>query len=244
MNVLVVLLLCFHKYIPLEGLQLAPYLPSLAPPSERAKFLQAAAAQGDAALIGFIHKSDPLAWDSGDAWRRVHGTTALHAAAESSNAFAVRALIALGANVSAVDDQHRTPLHITARADGALRATVELLAAGAEVDAATLSGVTPLMEAVLHGAPTTVAVLLYAGADRGKALDGGFSVAVQALQKRHPEISGRILGALPVYTPDYYNYKCQQDDPHFRSVYLGSIERNSTDSLFRTSLHHSCDLLT
>ncbi|KAK7864740.1 hypothetical protein R5R35_013618 [Gryllus longicercus] len=140
MNVLVVLLLCFHQYIPLEGLRLAPYQPSLAPPSERAKFLQAAAAQGDAALIGFIHKSDPLAWESGDAWRRVHGTTALHAAAESSNALAVRALIALGANVSAVDGLHRTPLHITARADGALDATKELLAAGAEVNSLNLFG--------------------------------------------------------------------------------------------------------
>ncbi|GLH06582.1 Transient receptor potential channel pyrexia [Gryllus bimaculatus] len=244
MNVLVVLLLCFHQYIPLEGLQLAPYLPSLAPPSERAKFLQEAAAQGDAALIGFIHKSDPLAWESGDAWRRVHGTTALHAAAESSNGFAVRALIALGANVSTVDDQHRTPLHITARADGALAATIELLAAGAEVDATTLSGVTPLMEAVLHGASNTFAVLLHAGADRGKAPDGGFSVAVQALQKRDPQIYGRILGASPVYASEYYNYPCRGDDPHFQSVYLGSTKWNSTDSLFRTSLHHTCDLLT
>jgi ankyrin repeat protein len=88
-------------------------------------------------------------------WRSpVTGWTALHAAAENSHPDAIRALVAAGASVHALDDRGWTPLHwaVDAEIDKAvqhggvpdLRTTQCLLDCGADPHAAAPDGSTPM----------------------------------------------------------------------------------------------------
>jgi Ankyrin repeats (many copies) len=102
------------------------------------------------------------------------GDTALHVAAAAYQQDVARALLDLGANVSAANRRHARPLHYAV--DGApgasrwdpraQRAMVELLLdAGADVGAVTKEGTTPLHRAVRNRCAEAVAALLEGGAD-------------------------------------------------------------------------------
>ena len=90
------------------------------------------------------------------------GRTPLHFAAANNNSGAADALVAAGADVTAVDSRRRTPLHWAARS-GCLALVDLLLARGARV-VADESGYTPLYWAVDAQDLATVQSLLGAGA--------------------------------------------------------------------------------
>jgi ankyrin repeat protein len=94
------------------------------------------------------------------------GMTALHWAAERSDAPMVEVLVSAGANVAALTRiGHYLPLHLAAR-NGSAPVVQALLKAGASVSArTTTSGVTPLHLASSAGQVDVVGLLLDRGAD-------------------------------------------------------------------------------
>lgn len=91
------------------------------------------------------------------------GNTALIHAAAAGAAAAVRALIAAGAQVDAVDAGDATALHAAALIGHAEIASL-LIRAGAKVDARMVCGATPLCCAATIGSEETLKALLAAGA--------------------------------------------------------------------------------
>jgi ankyrin repeat protein len=86
-------------------------------------------------------------------------------AAKSGDVAEIERQIAAGADPNALDGTaKRSPLHWAA--DGGHLAAIDaLLKAGARLDGASSSGVTPLMEAAISGNTTAVNALVAAGAD-------------------------------------------------------------------------------
>jgi uncharacterized protein len=93
------------------------------------------------------------------------GMTALHWAAEHSDADLASLLLYAGANLRATTRLGGyTPLHLASRA-GAVAVIRALVAAGADVNARTTTGATPLMFAAASGAAEAVNALLELSAD-------------------------------------------------------------------------------
>ena len=76
--------------------------------------------------------------------------TALHEAAERSQADEVKRLLKYGANVAARDEHGWTALHYVARGDGNVAVVTALLAHGADAAARTTAGQTPRDVATRH----------------------------------------------------------------------------------------------
>jgi ankyrin repeat protein len=122
--------------------------------------LHYAALRGDAVMIDELFGAGALI----DA-RDHDGGTPLHEAAAWGLTDAARALVDRGADVNAVEGpSNRTALHWAARADHRPLADF-LLGAGADPNATTVAGWTPLHEASAIGCDAIVAMLLAAGAD-------------------------------------------------------------------------------
>ncbi len=123
--------------------------------------LLSAVLAGDAARV-----SELLAAGAAIDTRDRSSDTPLHHAATNGLTDMVALLIQAGADVNAVNWDDETPL-LAVTADGEARHDVirQLLAAGANVDTADSSGVTPLMWAVTNKDPVAVVLLLEAGAD-------------------------------------------------------------------------------
>jgi cytohesin len=92
------------------------------------------------------------------------GETALHAAADTGNPEAMKALITAGAEVDARDDPGHTALYACA-CTGRREEMAVLIAAGADVNARAPDGGTPLMSAALCGQADVVSLLLASKAD-------------------------------------------------------------------------------
>lgn len=118
--------------------------------------------------------------------------TALHVAAAAHRPKVARALIALGARLDARNRRGATALHYAA--DGgpgspgwnpaAQAATIALLiAAGADPNAADMSGVTPLHRAVRTRCAAAVDALLAGGADVGRANGNGSTAMMLAVRQ-------------------------------------------------------------
>ena len=96
---------------------------------------------------------------------RWNGETALMIAARSGNAEAVKALLAHGAKVDAVESHKGQNALMWAAAEGHADVVDVLIQAGADVKAASKAGFTPLVFAAQKGDAKSVASLLQAGAD-------------------------------------------------------------------------------
>ena len=100
--------------------------------------------------------------------RAKFGKTALHEAVLSQDKSSVERLLHDGANVSAKDDQGNTPLHLglnhPAQDDNSAAIVLTLIAKGADLDAQSHIGLTPLLLATQHNNLQALELLLNEGA--------------------------------------------------------------------------------
>jgi ankyrin repeat protein len=119
-------------------------------------------------------------------------TPSLIAAAKSSDAAAVRALIQKKADVNEAEGDGATALHWAAYRDD-LESADLLIRAGANVNAANDLGATPLWNASLNGSTAMVRRLLEAGANPNLALIAGETPLMVASRSGKAEIAAQLL---------------------------------------------------
>ena len=88
------------------------------------------------------------------------GARPLHLAAYGGCAATMGALLELGVDIHAVDEDGRTPLHYASSSE----AVQSLLEAGADLHRRNICGATPLFEAAHYGYVAAVTALMQAGA--------------------------------------------------------------------------------
>lgn len=122
------------------------------------------------------------------------GLADVHRAAAFGTLADLRRALDLGADASARGADDLTPLHLAVR-DGAL--TGLLLERGAEVDARTTHGATPLVLAAWYGGDSRAAeLLLAAGADpNARAHEDGMTPLLRAVRAGKPELVTRLVAA-------------------------------------------------
>jgi uncharacterized protein len=114
-------------------------------------------------------------------------------AVKSGNREAVRALLKQPSSAfKGVEGDGTTALHWAVRADD-LEMVRLLLAAGADVKAATREGVTPLSLAAVNGSVRMTEVLLEAGADANAVMPEGETVLMTAARTGRPEVIETLL---------------------------------------------------
>ncbi|KAK7863414.1 hypothetical protein R5R35_006494 [Gryllus longicercus] len=198
--------------------------------SETEALLKEAIDSKDAALFFFIHKHCP------DALKNVDLDAALFKV--HPQPMFVRGLLALGANVSTRNSEGETLLHLVARGSPfSVLLITELLLAGAEVDALTYKGDTPLMSAIVSDQASITYELLKAGADRKKTTAFANSLVLWTIKNR--KRIAPILFGLKALSSDNYCESSLKLEIDFQSSFLDYIS-NSTDSLLRTNIHKSC----
>lgn len=162
------------------------------------------------------------------------GTTPLMIAAQSSRPHEMLStLIAVGADLGAVDRRGRTALHYAARDHGHHAAVALLVAAGAEVDAADDEGWTPLHLAATRNQNVMVTeTLLRVGASSDVKASGGQTPIQQAAGHNN----ATVLGLLFAHSSD----PCAPDNDGRLALRL--VEAN--DLVFGTAeyweLHNRC----
>ena len=93
------------------------------------------------------------------------GIKPLHLACAKDRTDFVKSLLNLGANPNEVEQTNKTALHVAASESRESDEILKMLvAAGAEIDAVTIGGETPLMKALYFGRPHAVKFLLESGA--------------------------------------------------------------------------------
>lgn len=120
------------------------------------------------------------------------GNTALHFAAASGKADALKLLIQAGGNVNARNQKDRTVL-MCAAAEGSSAALKALLAAGADVNAVSKDGRTALMEACRANRPEMILPLVKAGASLEAKDAAGIPALVHAVLGKSPECVRLLL---------------------------------------------------
>ena len=124
------------------------------------------------------------------------GATRLHyMAAGNGNPAGVAALLNAGADVTARDEDDRTPLHWAAGSNGNPAVIEVLLAAGADVAALDDSGRMPLHMAAVSNDPAVVEALLAAGADVAALDDSGRMPLHIAAVSNDPAVVEALLAA-------------------------------------------------
>jgi len=121
------------------------------------------------------------------------GTTALHWAVHRNQLGAAKLLINAGANVATPNEFGVCPLSL-ACTNGNSRMIETLLDAGADPDAALLTGETPLMTAARSGGLGAVSILLKYGAKVNVAEPIRKQTALMwALSEKHPNVARRLI---------------------------------------------------
>ena len=124
--------------------------------------------------------------------RRAAERSPLVEAAKNSDRTAVRALIAKGADVNAVEPDGTTALHWASYRDDVESADA-MLRAGAKVNSANDLGATPLWIASLNGSAAMVRRLLQAGANPNAALLLGETPVMVASRSGSAEVVEQLL---------------------------------------------------
>jgi uncharacterized protein len=120
------------------------------------------------------------------------GFTALHVAATAGHLQVVRLLIDGGADVDRRGPHGVSRVSPLFQAIGWPKIMEALLDAGANVDGATMQGVTPLMSAAAFGEMESVRLLLARGADPKRLDNSGSSAADAAGEKGQDEIASLL----------------------------------------------------
>jgi uncharacterized protein len=154
-----------------------------------------AAALGDATRVREIARAEPasLTGRSPDGW------PALHLAAHFGHGDAVDALLAAGADVRALSDNHEanTALHALLAGRRSVRIVSALLARGADVNARGGGGYTPLHIAAFEGDATLIDTLLAHGAAAEARADDGKTALAIAEERGHAQAARRLRGEMP-----------------------------------------------
>jgi ankyrin repeat protein len=149
-----------------------------------------AAANGDATLLKRLLAA------GGDARAaRWNGETAVMIAAGAGSVESVRELVRRGADVNAFEPRgHQTAL-MWAAAEGHGDVVAGLIEMGAKVDAASKTGFTPLVFAVIRNDAPSINALVAAGANPNIALPSGATPLIVAMQYRHTTAALTLLEA-------------------------------------------------
>jgi ankyrin repeat protein len=131
------------------------------------------------------------------AWMITDGTamadTELHAAAAADDAAKIKALVAAGAGIEAVDGEGRTPLLIATHAN-AIAAARELIAAGANVNAKDRKSDTPFLYAGAEGRLEILRLILATGrANLADTNRYGGTALIPAAHHGHPDTVRELL---------------------------------------------------
>jgi ankyrin repeat protein len=149
-----------------------------------------AAANGDAELIGRLTAAGADARAA-----RWNGETAVMIAAGAGSLESVRELVRRGADVNAFEPRgHQTAL-MWAAAEGHGDVVGGLIDLGAKVDAASKTGFTPLVFAVIKNDAASIKALLAAGANPSIALVSGATPLIVAMQYRHTDAALALIEA-------------------------------------------------
>jgi ankyrin repeat protein len=154
----------------------------------------------DVRLVGAASMGDPasvrLALARGaDPNCQPHGFTPLMAAAYSGDLATVRILLDAGADARATGPCGNTALHIAVDINPRAPIVEMLLAAGADPNAPTRSGITPLMTAAENEDASVVRVLMAAGADANASTVNGITPLWAAARAGRAEIACLLLDA-------------------------------------------------
>jgi ankyrin repeat protein len=147
-----------------------------------------AASRGDIATVrALLKQAADASAAQGD------GMTALHWAAQRSDAELTAVLLTAGANLRATTRLGAyTPLHLASEA-GATAVIKALVAAGADVNARTTTGATPLMFAAASGSADAVGVLLELSADANATESANGQTALMFAAARDRAEAARAL---------------------------------------------------
>jgi uncharacterized protein len=179
-----------HRYpffkVVLVLLMLAGTAPVLCDP------IHSAAQKGDLAKVKELLKQDPSLVSAKDKM----GRTPLHLAAENYRADVAEFLIVSGADLNAKDSNGGfAPLDL-ALASFRYKEMVELLLTkGADPNATSNQGLTPLQEAAMRGQRDAAEMLLAKGANMNAADDKGETALLWALLMGHMDLARFLINA-------------------------------------------------
>lgn len=158
---------------------------------------------------------------------------ALHVAVALDAEGVARALLLAGADVHAIDNLMRTPLHLAAEY-GHHHQAANLLSQGARLDTKDARGMTPLHLAVEIGYPEIVSVLLEGGASIDLR-DGRWRMPLfTAIKGNHLEVAHMLL--IAGADPNYREY------PHCWSL-LDTAARNRQLDMVRLLVSYGGDVM-
>jgi len=120
-----------------------------------------------------------------------NGNTALHRCTTPKE---VEALVALGLNVNAKNDEDINPLH-SACSNDRLEAAQMLIAVGTDVNAKSTDDWTPLHSVCIHGHLETAQTLIAAGADVNARGGGGWAPLHYACNSGNPKLAQTLIAA-------------------------------------------------
>lgn len=122
----------------------------------------------------------------------------LHFACAKERTDFVRYLLDQGADPNAVEQTNKTALHIAASESRESDEILQMLIdKGAEIDAVTIGGETPLMKALYFGRPFAVKFLLENGASLTAVNAQGRSIRDYAIATRDDSIIGIVRNFIP-----------------------------------------------
>lgn len=172
-----------------------------------------------------------------------HGCTALHAACEYGEETMVLYLLRANANARATTSYGDTALHMIVQHPDSGRNNREhvicaLLYAGADINAMSNEGVTPLMLVIISGSAALTSTLMHHGADIILQNPAGENALYLAVKNKNEMLVKMLIDAgADVNIPSHIGKSslqcaCQEGDDHMVAMLLTASARSSHGVLF------------